>query len=430
MRSRLAGVIGVLVVVAVALAPFSRVAAAVALVAVSGLLAYRNLTWAICLAIPAFLFLRGLDAAVPLAGALTLGLLVGGAAAGRVREAVAPWWVLVPFALLGAWTIFAWRFPGVPGAVDPATTKDVLAFLAGPLLLAIAIAARPDRRRLDTVIMLSGSGAGLCAVAASLSSIASDALGASFDADHRVTLFGLNPNFLAVSFAVGVVAAVTELSRARLPLILAALPGLVGGLVQTQSRGALLAAGVGCVVVVVAWLLDGRAARFGRSDRLVMPGVAVVGVALAIIATTGIGGGGFGRSAAQLGHDDRGRLSLSTLAYDLARQHPVRGIGIGRYPVMALADPKVHLYRATHNEYVRLAAETGFTGLALFLVTVLAVGVVPGRHDLEAVAVPVAFMATLATMNGLSTLVGAAVFWIALGARVGRSRARSLAAPA
>jgi hypothetical protein len=56
---------------------------------------------------------------------------------------------------------------------------------------------------------------------------------------------------------------------------------------------------------------------------------------------------------------------VAWFAVRVAAGHPLRGIG-GRFP--SYADSGFGIHIATHNDYLRLAAETGVQALAVFLV--------------------------------------------------------------
>jgi hypothetical protein len=390
----------------------SGAAGAIVIVGGAGALAYANLALALCAVIPAVVFLHGVPTSIPLSGGLTLGVLAGGVLAGAVPPIVARWRFLVALALFSGWMLVALRWPGTSGPAHPGTTTDLLALLGGPVLFALAIASRCDRRWLDASLIATASVGGWCA----------GLFGTPYDTDKRVELFGLNPNFLAVVFVVGIVAATARLNRSWGLFVVVALPGMVYGLILTQSRGGLFTAGAGMVAVVLGWALDGRPRRFGRGDLAVMSAIAIIGVFLPFSATIDFAGGGFGRSTKQLDQNNHARLSAAGLAYHLAQSHPVRGVGIGRFPYIAAHDPDVRLNIATHDEYVRLAAESGFVGLGLFVITVGVAVLGVGWKDLEAAATPFAFLVSLLFVNGLSTMAVAAPFWIALGSRIGRVR--------
>ena len=110
------------------------------------------------------------------------------------------------------------------------------------------------------------------------------------------------------------------------------------------------------------------------------------------------------------------RAQLAGLAVDLIRQHPLRGVGLGRFPFFAASAPQVGFVLCTHNDYLELAAETGIPTLAVLLV-LLWLGLRPPRTGAPAVlrcvvaaqAVGMLFANTLEKPGVVFT------FWISLG---------------
>jgi O-antigen ligase len=127
------------------------------------------------------------------------------------------------------------------------------------------------------------------------------------------------------------------------------------------------------------------------------------------------------RHAADLNHDTTVRTQVAWFAVRVAAGHPLRGIGYGAFP--SHADAEFGLRIATHNDYLRLAAETGIPALAAFL-ALLWLGLCrPASGDL---AVPRAMTAAYAVgllfANALSDLVVSTPFWLALGCLLAAAR--------
>jgi O-antigen ligase len=142
----------------------------------------------------------------------------------------------------------------------------------------------------------------------------------------------------------------------------------------TQSRGAMLGLGV---AVIMLPLISRRRAR----DIVVLT-LALGGAAL--IAPKGVWErlAGLSNASVQTGMQDvdpegsaAGRWQIWEIAAAEVRKHPVTGIGLGimpqvnRWAALRLGlDWSVRGERDTHSTYLRIAAETGLPGLALYLV--------------------------------------------------------------
>lgn len=351
------------------------------------------------------------------------------AGAGPLRPAH-PW-----IGLLAGVLIVSMRFPPLGVAVDGAAASDIRGMLAGLALLAVVAANAPRPAAIVRVIAFAGTLA------------AAYALGYGEHADGRLTALGFNPNYLGGLLALPCVAAAGLARSARstasaraarperhaprparpraplhdhagvVPAWVASAGVCLAAIIETQSRGAFLAAAAGLAVV----LLQGRTGR-SRLVCVLAAGLAGAGiVAGAVVAPHG----GLGpiehlaagdRRPAELAYDTAVRGDAAEFAAAVAARHPIRGIGYGRFPSYAAADPKFGVYMATHDDYLRLAAEAGAAALAAFLV-VLWLGVRGRRSGDLAVlrAVAVAYAIGLFFANPLANLVASLPFWLALG---------------
>jgi O-antigen ligase len=170
---------------------------------------------------------------------------------------------------------------------------------------------------------------------------------------------------LLVPFAFALAGVGGGLARAGLPLMAAAL-------VFSTARGAWLAAGI----MVAA---GAATIRRGRLAVLVVP----VAVGLAWVASPGLRAqveSSFSKPA------NAARLAIWRANLDIVRDHPVLGLGFGRYrnaarPYYArhpAADRRSH----AHNNFLQIAAEAGLAGLAAFTLVFATVL----RFGLEALA--------------------------------------------
>jgi O-antigen ligase len=140
---------------------------------------------------------------------------------------------------------------------------------------------------------------------------------------------------------------------------------IVLGIIATQSRGGLLG-----LVAVVAVLAMSRI----RSKLIIAAGALVFCLALfsfAAISQRQSGG------AAEQGIDEsaQGRLTAWETAWNMAKARPITGVGIvnsseSYYFYTPVWSGKNH---AVHSTWLQILAETGFPGLILFLLMVIAV---------------------------------------------------------
>jgi O-antigen ligase len=299
--------------------------------------------------------------------------------------------------MLAVLLLVSYAFPSFASAPPPGTFTDVLSLLAGLGLLAAAIASPPPPGGLARVIALSGG------IAAAV------ALAGGDHAQGRLEAFGLNPNYLGVLMALPLVAAAGLARRTRQPGWLVPAGVCLAGMVATQSRGAFLAAGVGIAVVLVQ----------GRPPRLQML-VTAVAVVAAVIFPSSLGAAerfATGpRDSAALAADTLVRERTARFAASVATEHPLRGIGYGRFSSYAAASPRLGIYIATHNDYLRLAAEAGAVAPAALL-ALMYLGA-RGRRtaDLAVLrAVVLTYAVGLFFANQLASLVLSTPFWLSLG---------------
>lgn len=243
-------------------------------------------------------------------------------------------------------------------------------------------------------------------------------------AASRATSAFDNPNFLGTFLAIGAVVIVAPGTRGlpRLAWILAF--GLsLAGIAVSGSRGALLvlAAGLGCVVLV-------------RQRKTIK--VLLIGAVIASLVTWGIvtlttarvsGTRQLGISAASIENSPEFRLNAARLALDLVFAQPLTGVGYNQFPRYAAGDPRLNLEFDPHNEYLRVAAESGVLALLLLLTLVGSVvwaGVRYARGDGGALAAAgvsavAAYGISLLTIQGLRSFQFSAPWMLLAGVIVG-----------
>jgi O-antigen ligase len=284
------------------------------------------------------------------------------------------------------------RMPTVAGL-----PTDLATLLLGLALVAATSIVAPGPGGLARTVVLTGAAIGAYALA--LGDYASG----------RLVGLGLNPNYLGAALAVSLAAGVALVrGEGRLRWLIPATVCLVA-IVQTHSRGALVAAGAGVAVGLIS----------GRPRRSQMVGAAITLAACALLFSVAnpLKDIAFGsRAELELSANNAIRTQVAQVALDLAVEHPLRGIGYGMFPFAAFADPQLRTFINTHNDYLRLAAESGVVALLLFLALLTAAVTTRGDTRLIPLRAVVATGAvTLLFANTLSNLLVSGGFWMCLG---------------
>jgi hypothetical protein len=300
-------------------------------------------------------------------------------------------------ALLGLLVILAYVLPAGGPGTSPGRFSDLVGLLAGLGLLAAVTASPPPAGLMARVAAMAG------AVAAGW------ALAAGRREGGRLVGFAQNPNFLGALLALSLVAAAGLAFRHRRPAWLVPAAVCVAAMAATQSRGAFVSATAG----VAALLLQGR--RRGIQMAIVACAVVfgtVFPAAIGTVEHVAIGD----RPAAELSQNSSVREHVAWYAAKVAAGHPLRGIGYGVFPSYAENSPDLGIYIATHNDYLRLAAETGIPALIVFLVLIW-LGMKSPASGEAAVqrAMVAAYAVGMLFANPLANLVVSTPFWLALG---------------
>lgn len=295
-----------------------------------------------------------------------------------------------------------------PQVIDkPQRHFGLVTLLGGVAVFCVCIGARLSAKWLAIVVAMAG---GLTAmIVLTLGRVDPDL--ATWDRG-RLWALGQNPNGLALLVSLPLIAAVGLAWRRREPLWL--LPALPCALTiwLTESRGAVLAVACGLAYLFLVgrrwwWQTGGIIAAgslamalcqvfFTAASPAVAPPAAVSSPAPASQAAqppqeppptirvipapqktkevvvpaagspgepVGVGGS---RKAKDLEHNNAVRIRVARFAVEVALRHPIMGIGYGGFATFAKAAPEFALYMNTHNEYLRLAAESGFLALISF----------------------------------------------------------------
>lgn len=230
-----------------------------------------------------------------------------------------------------------------------------------------------------TTTLDSGRSLRLAAAAFIAGAIVSVAIGVASgsltdpETDARLEGAAGDPNFLAASLVPAIVMAGALIGGVRDPLLrgalVAAIPVLAAGLVMSQSRGGALAA-VGTVLLALI-------AFRGRRWHVAAFALLAVGVSVAAFAATPAAW----ERITTMDAGGSGRSSLWTVAWRVTNDHPLAGVGLDNFTVVAgdyvrepgaltrvrriAEDPQY-----VHNLYLHVLAENGIVGLVLYLVFV------------------------------------------------------------
>lgn len=303
---------------------------------------------------------------------------------------------LPAFFLMGT-LLLSFAFPAVRLLTQDSRLTDLTGLLAGLAFLVAATAVPPSPYRLAQTV---------CCVGAVLSAAL---LISGHYADHRLEGFGMNPNYVGVLGALPFVSGVGLACTRRAPLWLLAAAPCGAVLVATKSRGSILAAAVGVICI----LMSGKSAR----SRILVAAAAFTGVLLvpgSLAAVESVGAGG--RTASELSFNNAIREQAADVAVKVALAHPLRGIGYDMFAPYAAQSPDLGIYINTHDDFLRLACETGLPSLAILIAVLWKVCRWNGPADFQVLRACVVTYATcLLFANTLSSLAITTPFWGALG---------------
>lgn len=278
-------------------------------------------------------------------------------------------WALLLTALMIVWSTLSYLW-----STDTSATVEVLKgwYVAAGVLPVLVTAVTRTR---DIVVVLGWfvAGATLAVVLAlATGSTANVSEVASLDpGEGRLTIGITDPNYLAADI-VGALAIVTGLLAVRMHrlwrvALLASVPVLIYGLVATQSRGGIIAAGVMMVCAVV--VLRGYRARI----------VAALLVALVLFgAFLAVQPRALDRLTGDRDSTGTGRTDVWRVAVEVVESNPVVGVGTGNFVVVEhrYAQDAVGLKSlamivdkplVTHNVWLQALTENGAIGLLLLI---------------------------------------------------------------
>jgi O-antigen ligase len=283
-----------------------------------------------------------------------------------------PLWVYVLTPLLLAWLLLGATWAPTPGDVR----HEWVSWMRSLAIFFVVATTVWKPRHLRLIAGAFVVGAVVSVVLGLLGIGEADVTAPGAVAEGRLTGGAGDPNLLAAGLVPAIVLAAMFAGTARGPqrraLAVLAIPFLVVGIVLTQSRGAF----IGLLAVLIADLVLARRWRLQIA-------LATVGVIVVAAAAFAAAPGALHRLTDSRASGSSGRADLWTVAWRVAEDHPVAGVGLANYPVVAadyvrrpgtltavaLIADRPHV---VHNTYLSMLAESGIVGACIFLGIVLA----------------------------------------------------------
>lgn len=311
---------------------------------------------------------------------------------GLIAHSTAPKRLPVAF---GCWLIASYTLFSISGYHNPDRFTSLVSMINGLLLMFAAGSLRP---RPIHVVMVASVSAAVAGIAAFFLK--------TYDLEGRVIALGLNTNYLGVIMTMGVVSVAVCIHERKEWFWLVLLPPMVWVIVATHSRGTLigLVAGLG-----LFFAYAGARARY-MAVLVLTFGLSLLPVFSSFTEKTLLGNrNNFGRS-----NELRGEVLKAAVRTTFS--HPIVGIGYGLFQPTSLDNPKVGRILNTHNDFARLAAETGLPGLIMFL----AMAFPPffrRRTKTVTLLTPIVltYLVGLTDANLLDSMIVSCPFWIMLG---------------
>jgi O-antigen ligase len=308
---------------------------------------------------------------------------------------------LLQFGVVAAWLLICYASASGPTSGIDVRNQLILAVGLFPLAV-VAASARPSLSQLQLVLALTGvAAAGIAGAGQLLDS-------------GRLSGLGNNPNGLGLILAVGLVAMATLVTGREGPLALCGCAFIAWQMIATQSQGAFLAAAAGVAAIFFAGWTWKRRIQVGALLVLATVALFPEGASIYHHALTN-------RTAEDLTLSKRVRTLYLKAGLRYTVEHPVIGIGFGRFPAETDADPAIGYPSSAHNLYIGIAAETGLVGLGLFVIMFLraARSLPRGKIGRGISAVLVTYLVGFCFGTYLSTWQIMAPFWIIVGTLIG-----------
>jgi O-antigen ligase len=328
---------------------------------------------------------------VPLYGVIILGLaaFVWGRIRGRIASPApeGPAVLNVPLAVLVAFFLVSTLWSADP---EEAAVKAGFFYLPFVVLYLLVLAWWPRARALAALAVTTIAG-GVIAALVGLWQYAAGEIWWNetlqqanvYSRFFRVNGIFFDPNILGRYLAIGILAALALAWVRRRPGELAALAGAVAimaaGLIVTFSRSSSLMLAVGLVLLAVRAVGPLKTAIGTAALLIVLGGAAIATNANVRHAVT---------DGDRLERVSEGRFDLMEGGFEIWREEPVAGVGLGGFEtrfeetLTPLEQRRVRVI-VSHNAPITVLSETGAVGVALLVVLIVGAGwaVVRGSKD-------------------------------------------------
>ena len=360
-----------------------------------------------------------------LVAALCLGTGLRVVAARRLPQLDRSTILLIGFAILGlAAAMFVVTVHG--GERAEAAVARALDVAAGAAVIAaggIVLRGLDPRPYLGTLVVATAVVGLLCVWQAAgsgpIGPLSSEALLATsaLPSADRVSGPFTNPNYAGMFLTAGAVVAF-GISRMGAAMRLVAVPALVpilGGLILTFSRGAIVALAVG---VLVSLLISNRRAAMATAAAILVGFLGGVSVDRGMRQELTADGGSTASAAQASVESDASRLRALLSAIPLIQEQPVFGIGIGQFPYESPRYLESLEVTYPHNEYLATLAEHGVVGAALLAAASLALALSLRRARPAYAAIGLGVLAAYAAgslfLEPLGSFQVAGTLWLTL----------------
>lgn len=308
-----------------------------------------------------------------------------------------------------------------PSPLGLSAKSDCASLIIGLGLCGAAACIRPRVEHVIWAIAVACLAASIVALSGSFQATNATLDVIDLNSVTRITALGLNPNYLGIMFAIGVVAFVGLAIQYRNPFVAIGAIPILFALPTVKSRSAYVLIIVGLLAV----LLVGRAWRTRT--------VVIIGILLSLVAAPSLIGVTYhatlgNRNEITGSQSDELRFSASRLGAEVAFDHPLLGVGYGNFPSFAASNPSMGVPLNTHDDYLRMAAEAGIpTMMLLLLLLGMAFNAMRKiRFGTPAIAILATYAVALLTANTLSSLAVTSGVWILIGASFGANESQRL----
>jgi O-antigen ligase len=371
----------------------------------------------------------------------TLSSLIGGAAIAACLAHLALYQRgRVPSIAVGAWLLFlGWASATALWSIAPSTSLSTV-LVAIPLVLLMAVVAMVPAERTDLdVLRIAIIGSGIIVGAYALYLLLTGAALPTHGVSQRFSISTENtdPNILAASLLMPLILSVERVLLGGTRWWSARAWRLLGGagtffsflaIVLTGSRGGLVAAGIAFVITLVTcralphvrWMVR---RVVGATVALILAAMVVLVLGRTLSPGSAVGrilSSDALRRIVSTENGSSGRFEIWQAGYLACRAHCGTGAGLGAFPAaynqtfaFSSASKNVGQNRPAHDIYLELAVETGFGGITLLALALLAEGRAVSRRAVHVEAPTLkAVLVGLLVANVFLSAIWFKYFWL------------------